>query len=64
MLTKVALGLAIVLATVSGSFAGTRTHPVAFTQTIYNPNGAYAGTDLDQGIRLDLNRFGDRAHEN
>jgi hypothetical protein len=64
MLTKVAFGLAIVLATASGSLAATRTHAVSTNQTVYNPSGAYVGTDPDQGIRFELNRDADRAHAN
>jgi hypothetical protein len=64
MLTRVAFGMAIVLATVSGSLAATRTHAVSFNQTVYNPAGAYVGTDPDQGIRFELSRDADRAHAN
>ena len=64
MLTKTAFGLAIVLATVSGSLAATRNYTVSTSQTVYNPNGAYIGTDPDGGIRFELNRDGDRAHVN
>jgi hypothetical protein len=64
MLTKTAFGLAIVLATVSGSLAATRNYTVSTSQTVYNPNGAYIGTDPDPGIRFELNRDRDRAHVN
>jgi hypothetical protein len=57
MLAKVAIGLAIILATVSGSLASTRNCEFGYDQTIYNPNGAYIGAAPVQGIR-------DRAHAN
>jgi hypothetical protein len=41
MLTRAAFGLAIVLASVSGSLAGPRGQAAADTQTVYNPSGAY-----------------------
>jgi hypothetical protein len=41
MLTRAAFGLAIVLATVSGSLAAQRGHAIVDTQTVYNPSGAY-----------------------
>jgi hypothetical protein len=45
MLTRAAFGLAIVLASVSGSLAAQRGHAIVDTQTVYNPTGAYiAGT--------------------
>ena len=61
MLTKIAFGLAITLATVSGSFAAT--HAVG-SSTGYNSTGIYVGTDPDQGIRFELNRDADRGHAN
>jgi hypothetical protein len=64
MLTKVAFGLTIVLATVSGSFAAPHTYAVGSGQTVYSPAGAYIGTDPDQSIRFELNRDADRAHAN
>jgi hypothetical protein len=65
MLTKVALGLSIALATVSGSLAATSySYAAGYSQTIYNPRGAYVGTDPDHVIRFELNRDGDRAHAN
>jgi hypothetical protein len=64
MLTKVAFGLAITLATVSGSLAATRSHAVGPAQNVYSQSGTYVGTDPDQGIRFELNRDADRAHAN
>jgi hypothetical protein len=65
MLTKVAFGLVIALVTVSGSLAATSSsYAAGYNQTIYNPHGAYIGTDPDQGVRLELNRDADRAHAN
>jgi hypothetical protein len=42
MLTRAAFGLAIVLASVSGSPAAPRAHAID-TQTVYNPYGASLG---------------------
>jgi hypothetical protein len=45
MLTRAAFGIAIVLASVSGSLAAPRTHAAraqADAQTVYNPSGANA----------------------
>jgi hypothetical protein len=41
MLTRTAFGLAIVLASVSGSLATDRGHAVVDTQTVYNRSGAH-----------------------
>jgi hypothetical protein len=66
MLTKTAFGLAIVLATVSGSLAATHYGAVgsSSSQSVYSSSGAYVGTDPDQGVRFELNRDADRAHAN
>jgi hypothetical protein len=64
MLTKTAFGLAIVLATVSGSLAATHNHAVGSSQGVYSSSGAYVGTDPDRGIRFELNRDADRANSN
>jgi hypothetical protein len=60
MLTKTAFGLAIILGTASGALAATKTlntdpsHGV-YTN-VYNPSGAYVGTDPDLNVRLGLKR--------
>lgn len=65
MLTRLAFGLALTLATVSGSLAAARSHAVGSSQTgAYSTNGSYVGTDPDQGVRFELNRDADRAHAN
>jgi hypothetical protein len=64
MLTKTAFGLAIVLATVSGSLAATRTPAVGSNQGVSSSTGAYIGTDPDQGIRFELNRDAGHARAN
>jgi hypothetical protein len=59
MFTKTALGLAIILATASGGLAATKTNidpsHAAYTN-VYNPFGAYVGTDPDLNVRLGLKR--------
>ena len=64
MLTKTAFGLAIVLATASGSLAATHTHAASSNQSVYGSTGAYVGTDPDQGIRFELNRDAGHANAN
>jgi hypothetical protein len=58
MLTKTAFGIALVLATLTGSVAATKPHAVVMHmhQNIYNPYGAYIGTDPDPSIRFNLLR--------
>ena len=60
MFTKTAFGLAIILATASGALAATKTHNVTPSQSaytnVYNPAGAYVGTDPDLNVRSELNR--------
>jgi hypothetical protein len=56
MFTKATLGLAVILATASGALAATKTYNVdpshpAYTN-VYNPSGAYVGTDLDINVRV------------
>jgi hypothetical protein len=56
MFTKATLGLAVILATASGALAATKTYNVdpshpAYTN-VYNPSGAYVGTDPDINVRL------------
>ena len=60
MFTKTAFGLAVILATASGALAATKTHSVAPSHevytNVYNPAGAYVGTDPDLNVRFELNR--------
>jgi hypothetical protein len=60
MLTKTAFGLALVLATVTGSLAATKPHASAqapaSVQNIYSPSGTNLGTDPDPNVRLNLQR--------
>jgi hypothetical protein len=57
MFTKAALGLAVVLATLSGAAAmkPDSTSQSAYTN-VYNPLGANVGSDPDLNIRFELNR--------
>jgi hypothetical protein len=65
MFTKSAFALAIILATASGALAATK-HPnitalqnaynSAVVTTVYNPAGAYVGTDPDPAVRFELRR--------
>ena len=59
MFTKATLGLAVILATVLGALAATKTHITAVRDAVhdaYNPAGAYVGTDPDLNVRFELNR--------
>ena len=60
MFTKATLGLAVILATASGALAATKTHSTgpahAAYSNVYNPAGAYVGTDPDFNVRFELNR--------
>ena len=69
MFTKATFALALVFATASGALAATK-HPNTAAlknaynsvgvATVYNPSGAYVGTDPDLNIRFELNRDWDR----
>jgi hypothetical protein len=60
MLTKTAFGLALVVASVSGSLAATKPHASAqaapAAQSVYNPYSTYLSTDPDANVRLNLQR--------
>jgi hypothetical protein len=58
MFTKAAVGLAVVLATVSGA-AATKADSSSLSPVytnVYNPLGASVGTDPDLNIRFELKR--------
>jgi hypothetical protein len=60
MFSKIAFGLAILLATASGALAATKTHNIAPSHSAYSTGysntGAYVGTDPDLNVRFELNR--------
>jgi hypothetical protein len=58
MFTKIAFGLAVVLATASGALAATKSSIAANhdVRNVYTPTGGYLGTDPDLNIRFELNR--------
>jgi hypothetical protein len=60
MFTKTAFGLAVMLAIASGALAATNNHDNTPTHTVYtnvyNPSGAYIGTDPDLNVHLGLKR--------
>ena len=60
MFAKATLGLALILATAPGALAATKTHnntaPSRDVYSVYNPEGAYVGTDPDLNVRFELNR--------
>ncbi len=52
--------------TASGALAATKTHNIAPSHdlyyTVYNPAGAYVGSDPDINVRFELNRDWGRGH--
>lgn len=59
MFAKATLGLAVILATASGALAATKSYNTAPSRdvySVYNPQGAYVGTDPDLNVRFELNR--------
>ena len=66
MFTKATLGIAVILATASGALAARKTQNVAPSHdvyyTVYNPAGAYVGSDPDINVRFELNRDWGRGH--
>ena len=63
MLTKATFALAFALATASGALAATKSQSIVPSQdTVYNPAGAYVGTDPDLNIRFELKRDSNRGY--
>ena len=51
MFTKIAIALALVLATTTGSLAATKRHSINPSFDAYNTTGKYVGSDPDSHIR-------------
>jgi hypothetical protein len=62
MFTKATFALAFALTTASGALAATKTQSNVLSQNVYNPRGAYVGTDPDLNVRFELNRDRDRGY--
>jgi hypothetical protein len=64
MFTKTTFALVFALTTASGALAATKQQSIAPSDgyTVYNPAGAYVGTDPDLNIRFELNRDRDRGY--
>jgi hypothetical protein len=62
MFTRITFALAFALGTASGAVAATKSQSIVPSQNVYNPAGAYVGTDPDLNIRFELNRDWDRGH--
>jgi hypothetical protein len=63
MFTKATFALVFALTTASGALAATKTHSIGPSQeTVYNPAGAYVGTDPDLNVRFELRRDSDRGY--
>jgi citrate synthase len=60
MFTKTMFALAFALATASGALAATKSQSTDQGQNVYNPRGAYVGTDPDLNVRFELRRDSDR----
>jgi hypothetical protein len=56
MLTKTTFALAFALASASGALAAAKTISASQTKNVYNPTGAYVGTDPALNVRFELNR--------
>jgi hypothetical protein len=62
MFTKTTFALAFALATASGALAATKSQSTDHGQNVYNPLGAYVGTDPDLNVRFELKRDSDRGY--
>jgi hypothetical protein len=62
MFTKTTFALAFALATASGALAATKSQSIDQSQNVYNPCGAYVGTDPDLNVRFELKRDSDRGY--
>jgi hypothetical protein len=63
MFTKTTFAMAFALANASGALAATKTQSIGPSQeTVYNPAGAYVGTDPDLNVRFELRRDSDQAY--
>lgn len=62
MFTKTTFALAFVLATASGALPAPKGQSIVPSQNVYNPAGAYVGTDPDAKIRFELRRDSDRGY--
>ena len=56
MFTKATLGLAVIVATVSGALAATKTHITAVRDAVHAAYNNPVGTDPDLSVRFELNR--------
>jgi hypothetical protein len=61
MFTRTTFALAFALASASGALAATKTQSIVPSQNVYNPAGAYVGTDPDLAVRFELRRDSDQA---
>jgi hypothetical protein len=62
MFTKTMFALAFALTTASGALAATKSQSTNQGQNVYNPRGAYVGTDPDLNVRFELRRDSDRGY--
>jgi hypothetical protein len=62
MFTKTTFALVLALTTASGALAATKSQNIVPSQNVYNPAGAYVGTDPDANIRFELRRDSDRGY--
>jgi hypothetical protein len=63
MFTRTTFALVFALSAASGALGATKTQSIAPNQdgyTVYNPRGAYVGTDPDLNVRFELRRDSDR----
>jgi citrate synthase len=62
MFTKTMFAVAFALATASGAVAAVKSQSTNQGQNVYNPRGAYVGTDPDLNVRFELKRDSDRGY--
>jgi hypothetical protein len=62
MFTKTTFALVFALASASGPLAATKSQSFVPSQNMYNPRGAYVGTDPDLNPRFEQKRDSDRGY--
>jgi hypothetical protein len=61
--TKIAFALAFAFASISAAPGATKSQTIVPSQNVYNPGGAYVGTDPGGNVGFELNHDRDRGTE-
>jgi hypothetical protein len=64
MFTKIAIALALVLGTASGTLAATKQQGTTPNHDVYDFHGKYVGSDPDANVRFELRRDSGREQSN